>query len=383
MNTIQILCFVQDLLGLAAGAWLVLRALPARGPWRLIRDLWWLGLFGGILVLSGYTLGVAAFHSRFAILRLWAHALFIVFTPVLLLRAFACLQEAERRAKAWAILLTLTGMASLGVYVDAFYIEPFDLQVRRYEYRSQRLNGIPAPIKVLVLADFQTDGIGEYERGVFECMDEEKADLVLLPGDWIQLDPVDRGRFEEERAKLVALFAGLRHKPRYGFYAVNGDVETAREVLQGTEVHILEDDLARLPAESRLQIFGLVRSSSRQVPGPGCAWDTGYYVARQDFAGLTILLGHSPDFTRGYLDGISHEVLCVAGHTHGGQVVLPFFGPPVTLSSLPRRIAAGGMHRMGEATLCVSRGVGMERGTAPRLRFLCPPELVVITLRGE
>jgi uncharacterized protein len=383
LNSIQILCLVFDIVGLSVGAWLALRALPARGPWRLTRDLWWLTLFGGSLVLLSYALGVAAFQSRFAIMRLWAHALFLVFTPVLLLRAFACLQEADKRAKAFAILLTISGLLSMGVYVHAFYLEPYDLQVRHYEYRSKRLNGIAQPIKVMVLADFQTEGIGAYEERVFARMDEEKVDLVLFPGDWIQLDPWDQERFQEERDKLVALFANLKHKPRYGFFAVDGDVETAREVLAGTEVRILEDELARLPAESQLQIFGLVRSSSREAPGPNCAWDTEYYLARQGFKGLTILLGHSPDFTRGFLGGISHEVLAVAGHTHGGQVVVPFFGPPITLSALPRSIAAGGMHRMGEATLCLSRGVGLERGKAPRLRFLCPPELVVLTLRGE
>jgi len=73
--------------------------------------------------------------------------------------------------------------------------------------------------------------------------------------------------------------------------------------------------------------------------------------------------------------------LVVAGHTHGGQVVLPLVGPPIVLSPLPRSIAAGGLHALDGNALYVSRGVGMERGQAPRIRFLCPPEITVLTLQ--
>jgi predicted MPP superfamily phosphohydrolase len=74
----------------------------------------------------------------------------------------------------------------------------------------------------------------------------------------------------------------------------------------------------------------------------------------------------------------------LAGHTHGGQVVLPLFGPPRTASRLPR-LYAGGLHDFAGTPLHVSRGVGMERGFAPPLRFLCPPEICVLDvhLRGK
>jgi predicted MPP superfamily phosphohydrolase len=72
--------------------------------------------------------------------------------------------------------------------------------------------------------------------------------------------------------------------------------------------------------------------------------------------------------------------LVLAGHTHGGQFVLPFFGPPVTASRLPR-LFAGGLHDFRGTPLHVSRGVGMERGFSPPVRFLCPPEICVVDLR--
>jgi predicted MPP superfamily phosphohydrolase len=72
--------------------------------------------------------------------------------------------------------------------------------------------------------------------------------------------------------------------------------------------------------------------------------------------------------------------LALAGHTHGGQVVLPFVGALYTKTSLPRAYASG-LHDFGGILVNVSAGVGMERGTAPQIRFLCPPEISVIDVR--
>jgi predicted MPP superfamily phosphohydrolase len=69
--------------------------------------------------------------------------------------------------------------------------------------------------------------------------------------------------------------------------------------------------------------------------------------------------------------------LALAGHTHGGQVVLPLIGPPFTKTRLARRYASG-LNDYDGIPIHVSPGVGMERGTAPQIRFLCPPEISVL-----
>ncbi|MEZ5989753.1 MAG: hypothetical protein R3F30_11640 [Planctomycetota bacterium] len=376
MTSITGALLLFDVLGLAAGVWLALRVL---GSFRPLRDLGWLGLFGLLLATVGWLVGTGAFHDRFAVLNLWCHAIFVVLGPVLLLRAVVVLRAGERGDRGWGVLGCVVAVVVLGVGGFAYFVEPYRLQVRHYRLESARLAGIPGPIRVVVLADLQTDEVGAFEREVFARVDALRPDLLLLPGDWLQLPLGDPG-FEAQRAKLVELFRGLEHPPRYGMYAVDGDVEEARQVLRGTGVTILQDQCAPCDPVSRLQVFGLRRWSSRQPAGPGSAWDEAFFKAQARFDGLTILLGHSPDFARGFFEGVSTEVLAVAGHTHGGQVVVPFYGPPITLSDLPRDVAAGGFFRFGDAALCVSRGVGMERAAAPRLRFLCPPELVVIDL---
>jgi len=87
-------------------------------------------------------------------------------------------------------------------------------------------------------------------------------------------------------------------------------------------------------------------------------------------------MGHSPNFSLGEIDAD----LLLAGHTHGGQVQLPGIGPLLTLSLVPRSWASGLTEISPDQYLLVSRGIGLERGNAPQLRFNCRPELVILDL---
>jgi predicted MPP superfamily phosphohydrolase len=91
----------------------------------------------------------------------------------------------------------------------------------------------------------------------------------------------------------------------------------------------------------------------------------------------SLLLYHTPDLIEtAAQNGVN---LYLAGHTHGGQVRLPFIGAVITLSAYGRKYASG-LHTLGPTTLYTSRGLGMEGLHLPRARLLCPPEMVVIEL---
>lgn len=128
---------------------------------------------------------------------------------------------------------------------------------------------------------------------------------------------------------------------------------------------------SREPAQRRdLKITGLSRGRGRERDPALLA----RLLGRGPRGDHRIVISHSPDF----VDALPEKVdLVLAGHTHGGQFVLPFFGPLVTASRLPRRYAAD-LHDFRGTPLHVSRGVGMERGFAPPVRFLCPPEICVL-----
>ena len=366
MTTELALCIAAvDVGGLAAGAWLCLRG--ARGS---SRDLARLALLGAVLLPLGFALGLTVLHNGFAVLRLWCHALFCVLTPVAMARGL-------QRRGAFGLALAATGLLAEGAYLFARHVEPYRLEVTHHDFTSERLAGLARPLRVAVLADLQTDALGPFEERVFAALDAERADLVLIPGDLLQLANDGSVEYHERQRDLLKnLFTGLRHRPRLGFVMVGGDCEPFGVGIEDTVVQLLENETLAFP-EDHLQVIGLTRASSRRPVSPELA------AAARDFPGLTIVMGHAPEFALSSPD-IGVPVLCIAGHTHGGQVQLPFFGPPFTLSAVPRAYAAGGLHRLGDGDgapwLCVSRGIGMERGHAPRIRFLCRPELVVFDL---
>jgi len=89
----------------------------------------------------------------------------------------------------------------------------------------------------------------------------------------------------------------------------------------------------------------------------------------------SLLLVHNPDFME--MMGEQAVDLALAGHTHGGQVVLPFLGPLLLPSCFGDKYASGLVHSPG-GPVYVSRGVGLIE---PAVRWNCPPEVAVVTLR--
>ena len=92
-----------------------------------------------------------------------------------------------------------------------------------------------------------------------------------------------------------------------------------------------------------------------------------------------VLLYHSPELMPLVQQHPVELYLC--GHTHGGQVRLPFYGAIVTSSVTGKRYEMGAYDEQ-ETMLYVSRGIGLEGLSAPRMRLFCPPEIVLHTLSG-
>jgi uncharacterized protein len=91
---------------------------------------------------------------------------------------------------------------------------------------------------------------------------------------------------------------------------------------------------------------------------------------------LAIGLVHAPDVVSEW--ALTGYDLVLAGHTHGGQVRLPIVGSLVTNCTLPAALA-GGLHRIGNAWLHVSPGLGS--GRFARIRFARPPEATLLQIR--
>lgn len=274
--------------------------------------------------------------------------------------------------------LCFLALAGAGVGAWATFVEPFRLE--RVEVRVP-INGVPgspeaprAPLVVGVLADLQSREITAHERGAVELLMARQPDLILIPGDIFQGTPEELDR---EGPRFRELLASLEAPG--GVYAVPGNVDGAasyRRVLEGTGVVDLGGRSHTLEVRGRrVNLIGLEPTTVLEARSP--RWKE--ILGEKAPGEVRLLLTHYPDPVLD-LPPDSPVDLVVAGHTHGGQVCLPGVGPIVVLSRVSREVGAGGLHRVGGNSIYISRGVGLERDQAPRIRLFCRPEVSLLTL---
>ncbi len=275
------------------------------------------------------------------------------------------------RAALWFTFLAVD-LLCLRIYMTQ--IEPFRLQVREVQILTPKLT---QAIRILHLSDIQAGAITRYEQDLFELIRELDPDIIINTGDYLQVVPP--ATFKSEFPKLMSLFRSVQ--PRYGSYGVFGDTDLnfyriPLETLKPLEM--LSSRSQVLKTEGGLiSLHGLSLYESKE--SKWALRSINGWLQQTDSQVFKILIGHSPNFALAVKD---HPIdLCLAGHTHGGQVRLPFLGALVTDSEVPESWSRG-MTRIGVPLLNVSAGAGSNRFKGlPHLRFNCPTELTVIELR--
>jgi predicted MPP superfamily phosphohydrolase len=309
------------------------------------------------LSLTGLLCATLVFPGDlFGMMQMAAWLLFL-HLPLYLI-GLAVLSGRRHRAVTVACLTVAGGIWAIAV--DAFFVEPHWLVVNTVTVSSAK---VQAPLKIALIADLQTDRPGDYEAKALAAAATGSPDLILFAGDYAQqsgneyLDTVDKLRellLEVNLTAPLGAFAVAGNADYPGHWqAIFRDTRIAAEEWGGR--HDLGPlVLTTLSLESSYNPYTIVAAEEK----------------------LHVVLGHSPNFSLGKVDAD----LLIAGHTHGGQVRLPVIGPIITLSQVPRSWSSGATEIAPGKLLVVSRGIGMERGTAPRLRFLCRPELVFINI---
>ncbi len=268
----------------------------------------------------------------------------------------------------WAgAALSLTALA-----IWALWIEPAQLVVREVTLELPRWPE-SEPLRLALLSDLHVGsphwGLGRLTELV-EVTNAAKPELVLLAGDYL-INGVLLGTWVDPES-IASVLGGL-HAP-LGVVAVLGnhdgwnDGERVRRAFTAQGIAVLEN--RALPVRRgafEFFVIGLADVMTGNVDLQGS-------LAQVPAGAVQLVLSHGPDVFSNMDERVA---LTLAGHTHGGQVRLPFLGRLVVPSSYGQRYAAGHVVEQGRH-LFVTTGVGTS--IIP-VRFGVPPELVLLELR--
>lgn len=267
--------------------------------------------------------------------------------------------------------MALAGLA-LSAAVWGFLIEPGWVRLRQVSIASERWPAGQPPLRIAVLGDLHVGAphidLAKLDELVAQ-VNARQPDLVVLLGDYV-IHGVPFGRFIEPAATARSL-AALRS--RHGTFAVLGnhdwwyDGPGIRRALESHGIVVLDNEVQALDLpDGPLWLAGLADDTTGQPDAPG----TLTAVPEDE---PVIVLAHDPVV---FFDVPTRAVVTLAGHMHGGQVYLPWFGALITPGRAPRRFAYGHIREAGK-DLYVTSGLG---SSILPLRFNMPPEIAFLTL---
>jgi predicted MPP superfamily phosphohydrolase len=267
----------------------------------------------------------------------------------------SCLPRILLHAGLWATRLEDRGRRNALAAIDKTLRFEFDRLPREF-----------SGLRILQLSDLHIDGLPELTDIICERLDSLEVDLCVLTGDYrYELNGKDHRVFP----RMESIISSIRS--RHGILGILGNhdsTEMARR-FQDQGVRMLINEAYELrDGDSSLWFVGV---------------DDPHYFGCDDLASAVrpvpddafkILLAHTPEIIDDAARAGIDFYLC--GHTHGGQICLPYLGPVLINSNCPRKYARGAW-RYRHVQGYTSFGIGSSVVPA---RFHCPPELPVIEL---
>jgi predicted MPP superfamily phosphohydrolase len=272
--------------------------------------------------------------------------------------------------KVGAIDLALLAAGGVGY---GFLMEPAWLKVERVTLKLRRLTPAFSSMRIAQVSDIHMGGWMTADRlqRVTDLVAAQKPDLLLITGDFLIGHVFDENA-EQAIRDLIDILSPLAGSiPSFAVlgnhdYWTNADA--VREMLEACKITDLTNT-----------VFTMTRGGEKlHLCGVDDVWE-GDVRLEAVLDQLTdnsaaILLAHEPDFADTSA-ATNRFDLQVSGHSHGGQVVFPFYGPPV-LPYLGRKYPSG-LYQVEDMLQYTNRGVGM---IDPPVRFNCPPEIPLFTL---
>lgn len=273
-------------------------------------------------------------------------------------------------------ILIGAGLAGIGLAGYGMGYEARQLHLTRVLIRSGDWPAGAPTVQIAILSDFHAGGPGDHPGRIDRAVtlaNAEEPDLVLLLGDFLHIGAQPRRGASPE---LVAAEVARLRAPD-GVFAVLGNhdrthgLERVAAALTAAGITVLSNQAKRTSVKGQPVWLAGVADAYNRLD------DLGATLAPIDDQAPVILLTHSPDLFPVVPKGIA---IAVAGHTHGGQVRLPWLGAPWCAPWIPGRAAkrypAGHIVERGRQFF-VTTGIG-HSGLA--LRLNAPPEVVLMRL---
>lgn len=271
-------------------------------------------------------------------------------------------------------LAVTLGLIAVCVYIDARYIEPKLLKCEKVTITTDKIK-LDQPLKIIQFSDTH---LSEYYtlsdlRRLVDKINALEPDLIIFTGDLID----DNKTYTDEEGPTVLL---KELTSKYGKFAVIGNHDhggngTKRyiRIMKNSGFTLLKDRSTQIILEngSKLSIIG-IDDIVLGKPNMNMAFKG---VADE---GFRIFLSHAPDIAD--KAAAYHADLGLSGHTHGGQVRIPFIG--ALLTPPYGKLYIKGLYEVGpqQMQLYVNTGIGMSQ--LP-YRFLDPPTITEISLVNE
>lgn len=258
----------------------------------------------------------------------------------------------------------ILAIAALGVGCIAygFYVEPYWPAIEKVEIKTGKFKKGSHRFRIVQISDTHSDPIPRLEERLPALIAEQNPDLIVFCGD-----AVNSAAATEVFRRLMRDLA--RVAPTY---VVRGNWDAADRSTT-LFAHTGVRELVGIPV--RHWFYGnSVVISGTATDDPTSVEAALLYIPKREFR---IFVHHFPDRIH---EVVQEQVdLYLAGHTHGGQVALPLYGALITFSKFDKRFESG-LYHVENTWLYVNRGIGMEGGRAPRVRFWSRPEITVIDI---
>jgi predicted MPP superfamily phosphohydrolase len=231
--------------------------------------------------------------------------------------------------------------------------------------------------RIVQISDIHFDEFTEpyFVRRVVAQVNSLAPDLVLLTGDYISFTPMPR---DYVMGAMYRCAESLREIACPQRFAVMGNHDsflgapTIHPILAAVDIPLLVNEHVPIErAGQRLWLCG-IHDPVTHVPNLDSA-----IPERPD--GPVLLMSHGPDYADDLLTHPRGQLvdLMFSGHTHGGQVRLPFL-PAFHLPAGGKKYVEG-LFRLGRLQLYVNRGIG---AVGLPFRLNCPPEITLFTLQS-